>query len=93
LCSPQLQPALSPKINQEAELLLADMEIDPNDHPAEKELKLSVVDVYNRCVLSLSFVGVRVVEAGGADEGMRKERELGVETACLLSLEQWRLPI
>lgn len=26
------------------------MEIDPNDHPAEKELKLSVVDVYNRCV-------------------------------------------
>ena len=37
--------------DNDAEHILADMELDPNDDPAEKELKLLVVDVYNRYVL------------------------------------------
>ncbi len=36
--------------DNEAELLLADMEILPTDDPAEKQLKLMVIDVFNRCV-------------------------------------------
>lgn len=35
--------------DNEAELLLADMELDPEaDDPAELQLKLDVIDVYNR---------------------------------------------
>lgn len=32
----------------DAELILADMEFFPDDHPSEKELKLQVVRIYNR---------------------------------------------
>jgi len=34
--------------DNDAEQILADMELDPSDDPAERELKLLVVDVYNR---------------------------------------------
>lgn len=34
--------------DNDAEHILADMEIDPSDDPAETELKLLVVEVYNR---------------------------------------------
>jgi len=32
----------------DAELLLADMEFSPDDHPSERELKLQVVGIYNK---------------------------------------------
>jgi transcriptional adapter 2-alpha len=31
----------------DAELMLADMEFNPDDHPSEKELKLQVIQIYN----------------------------------------------
>lgn len=53
--------------DNDAELLLADMEILPTDDPAEKQLKLMVIDVFNRCVRA--WVG-RVGGVGWADGWM-----------------------
>lgn len=32
----------------DAELLLADMEFSPDDHPSERELKLQIIDIYDK---------------------------------------------
>ncbi len=34
--------------DNEAEMIIKDMEFDPNEDPSEKELKLQVVEVYNK---------------------------------------------
>ena len=36
------------EFENDAELILADMEFSPDDHPSEKELKLQVIKIYNR---------------------------------------------
>lgn len=71
--------------NNDAEFLLVDMEFHPDDHPAEVEMKLKVVDIYNcklderderkRFVIDRGLVDLRRLQQ--ADKKRSKEdREL-----------------
>jgi transcriptional adapter 2-alpha len=57
----------------DAELLLADMEFGPDDHPSERELKLQVINIYNSKLDDREKRKRFVIDRGLVD---RKEQQL-----------------
>lgn len=61
--------------DNEAELILADMEFSDDDHPTERELKLKVIEIYNQKLTERERRKKFVVERGLLDYKLHQQSE------------------
>jgi len=65
-----------------AEVLLADMEFSPDDHPSERELKLQIVKIYNAKLSQRDMRKRFVIDRGLVD--FKKQQSVGISHFSIL---------